>query len=104
MLFRSPDDTVFIFARPANGPKMPLAIVRKQVKDLPYQFTLDDTQAMSPQFKLSGFPEVVVAARVSRTGDAMPQDGDLAGQAEGVKVGATGVKVEISTPISVGKR
>jgi cytochrome c-type biogenesis protein CcmH len=97
----SPEDTVFIFARAANGPKMPLAIVRKQVKDLPYTFSLDDSQAMSPQMKLSGFPEVIVGARVSRSGQAMPQPGDFAGQSAPVKVGSEGVKIEIASGITL---
>jgi cytochrome c-type biogenesis protein CcmH len=97
----SPDDTVFIFARAASGPKMPLAIVRKQVKDLPFSFTLNDSQAMSPQMKISGFQEVVIGARISRSGQAMPQDGDFAGQADAVKVGSEDVKVEIAHPITV---
>ncbi len=97
----SPDDTVFIFARAANGPKMPLAIVRKQVKDLPVSFSLDDAMAMSPQMKISGFPEVIVGARISRNGQAMPQNGDFAGQSEPVKVGSEGVKVEIAQTITL---
>lgn len=97
----SPDDTVFIFARAADGPKMPLAIVRKQVKDLPVTFSLDDSMAMSPQMKLSGFPEVIVGARVSRNGQAMPQNGDFAGQSAPVKVGSEGVKVEIASTIQL---
>ncbi len=58
-----PDATVFVFAKAAQGPKMPLAILRKQVKDLPLNFTLNDALAMSPQMKLSGFSDVVVGAR-----------------------------------------
>lgn len=85
----SPTDTVFIFARAAQGPRMPLAIVRKQVKDLPVSFTLDDSMAMNPAMKLSNFQQVVVGARISKSGNAMPQSGDLQGQSEVITLGAS---------------
>jgi cytochrome c-type biogenesis protein CcmH len=88
---------VFIFAQAAQGPKMPLAIVRKQVKDLPYPFSLDDSMAMSPAMKISSFPDVVVAARVSKSGNAMPQAGDLEGTSKPVKLGASGLAVVIDS-------
>ena len=95
----APEDTVFIFARPAEGARMPLAIVRKQVKDLPFDFKLDDSQAMSPAAKLSGAKRVIVGARISKSGDALPQPGDLEGLSAPVDVGAAGVVVEIKAKL-----
>jgi cytochrome c-type biogenesis protein CcmH len=92
-----PDDTVFIFARPAAGARMPLAILRKQVKDLPFEFKLDDSLSMSPAALLSAAGRVVVGARVSKSGQAMPQTGDLEGLSAPVQVGASGVVVEIAS-------
>jgi cytochrome c-type biogenesis protein CcmH len=91
----APTDTVFIFARAADGPKMPLAILRKQVKDLPATFTLDDSLAMTPDMALSKFSEVIVGARVSKSGNATPQRGDLEGFSSVVKTGASGIVVVI---------
>ena len=74
---------------------MPLAVMRKQVKDLPFEFTLDDSMAMSPANALSAASAVVVSARISKTGNALPQPGDLSGQTAQVKVGAKGLQIEI---------
>jgi cytochrome c-type biogenesis protein CcmH len=93
----APEDTVFIFARPAEGSRMPLAILRRQVKDLPLEFKLDDSLALSPAAKLSGAQRVIVGARISKSGQAGPQPGDLEGLSAPVAVGATGVSLEIST-------
>ena len=91
----SPDDTVFILARAAQGPKMPLAVFRKQVKDLPMEFTLDDSMAMRPEMKLSGFDQVVVVARVSKSGTPMSQSGDLEGLTSAIKPGTKGINIVI---------
>ena len=91
------DDTVFIFARAVNGPPMPLAVLRKQVKDLPLTFTLDDRMSMMPNAKLSGFSDVVVGARVSKSGDPMPAAGDLEGASGTVHPGARDLKIRIDS-------
>jgi cytochrome c-type biogenesis protein CcmH len=95
----APDDTVFIFARAAQGPRMPLALLRVAVKDLPKAFALDDTMAVAPQFKLSNFSEVVVGARVSKSGNAMPQSGDLQGESKPVQLGGSGIAVTIDSVV-----
>jgi len=89
-------DTVFIFARAAEGPRFPLAVIRKQVKDLPVEFVLDDSMSMTPEAKLSSVPMVVVGARVSKTGSATPSPGDLEGVTEPVAPGATNLKIKIN--------
>jgi cytochrome c-type biogenesis protein CcmH len=95
----SPEDTVFVFARAAEGPRMPLAVLKKRVKDLPLNFKLDDSMAMTPGLELSTFPRVVVGARISKSGSAMPKAGDLEGQSQTVEPGASGLSVTIDTAI-----
>jgi cytochrome c-type biogenesis protein CcmH len=83
-----PGDTLFVFARAVDGPRMPLAIIRQSANGLPLTFTLDDSSAMAPQFRISGFKQVIVGARISPSGDATPRTGDLMGQVGPVDVGA----------------
>lgn len=80
----NPNDTVFIYAQALSGPKMPLAIVRKQVSDLPLTVSLTDAMAMMPNMKLSNFEQVKLLARISKSGGATQQPGDLIGVIEQV--------------------
>ncbi|MFY9327113.1 MAG: c-type cytochrome biogenesis protein CcmI [Georgfuchsia sp.] len=91
----APSDTVFIFARAPQGPPMPLAAIRVTVADLPLEFTLDDSLAMSPQAKLSLYKTVHLEARIAKSGDVMAKSGDLSGSLESVKVGTTGLALTI---------
>ncbi len=95
----APDDTVFIFARAVDGPPAPLAILRKRVADLPLKFTLDDSMAMAPGMNLSRFNNVIIGARISKSGNAMRQAGDFEGYSKKVLVGATDVTVVIDTEV-----
>lgn len=95
----SPTDTVFIFARAAEGPPMPLAVLRKQARDLPVQFSLDDSMAMTPQLRLSGFFRVIVGARISKSGSATPQAGDVQGFSAPVANDAKGVSVVLDAVV-----
>ncbi len=91
----APDDVVFIFARAAQGPRMPLAAFKLKVKDLPMDFRLDDSMAMAPQAKISSASEVIVTARISKSGDPIPKSGDLEGSSVPVKPGTGGIRLEI---------
>ncbi len=90
-------DSVFIFARAAEGPRFPLAVLRKQVKDLPASFVLDDSMSMLPNAKLSGFTMLVVGARISKSGSATPSAGDFEGVTEPVRPGTKGLKIRINS-------
>jgi cytochrome c-type biogenesis protein CcmH len=92
----SPDDTVFILARAVEGPRIPLAVIRIKARDLPAAFRLDDSMSMAPEIKLSKAARVVVEARVSKSGNAVPQSGDLRGVSPQVKPGDSDVRVVVS--------
>ncbi len=91
----SATDTLFVFAREVSGPPMPVAIVRATKKDLPFTFQLDDSTSPMPSRKLSGAGTVVIVARLSKSGQAMPQSGDLEGTSQPVKSEVDGITVVI---------
>jgi cytochrome c-type biogenesis protein CcmH len=70
---------VFVYAKAENGPPMPLAVFRQPVAEWPLKVTLDDSMAMAPGMGLSRFDRYAVSARISASGQAMPQSGDLEG-------------------------
>ncbi len=91
----APTDTVFVFAKAVAGPPMPIAVMRTQVKDLPQKFILNDSMAMTPTVKLSNFKEVAIIAKVSKSGSATAQPGDLRGEVALVKVGTDNLQLVI---------
>jgi cytochrome c-type biogenesis protein CcmH len=88
-------DTLFVFAREVNGTPMPVSIVRAGKQDLPFIFRLDDSTSPMPSRKLSSAGTVVIVARLSKSGQAMPQSGDLEGVSQSVKPGASKITVVI---------
>jgi cytochrome c-type biogenesis protein CcmH len=88
-------DTVFIVAKAVEGPRFPLAVLRKQVRDLPLRFTLDDSMGMMPGVTLSQFEKVVVSARISKSGNAIAAPGDVEAVSQPVKPGAGGIQLRI---------
>ena len=98
-----PDASVFIYAKASEGPPMPLAAIRKRVSDLPLEVVLDDSQAMMPALKLSGFEQVTVGARVSLSGNPVASDGDIYGEVTDVSVGqASQVLISLSQIVESG--
>jgi len=80
-----PDDLVFVYAKASSGPPMPLAAKRLKVSDLPLQVTLSDNDAMMPQMKISSFEQIVVGARISKSGNPIAQAGDLFDESEAIQ-------------------
>lgn len=95
----SPTDRVFIFAQAPQGPRIPIASLKIDSRQLPYRFTLDDSVSMSPNDKLSNHSEVMISARVSKSGQAMAQSGDLQGKTGPVKLGQQGVAIVIDAVV-----
>jgi cytochrome c-type biogenesis protein CcmH len=91
----SPQDTVFVYARAWQGPKMPLAIHRLTVADLPAEVTLDQSMAMAPGMTINSFPELEVVARISKSGAPEAQSGDWQGSLGPV------VLAELDGPLSL---
>ena len=91
----APTDTVYIFARPPKGRRCRSRSSGSRSRICPFHSRLDDSMAMAPNFALSNFASVVVGARVSKSGGAAPQSGDLEGLSAAVKIGATGLTIVI---------
>ena len=89
------DENLFVFARAAEGPRIPLAVVRTTAAALPLSVTLDESQAMQPGMTIASFPQVVVGARLTRGGQPTASSGDLEGFSQPVTVGEGPVKVVI---------
>ena len=92
-------DTLFVFAKAMNGPPMPVSIVKLMKQDLPLTFRLDDSTSPMPSRKLSDMDSVVIVARLSKSGQAMPQSGDLEGMSQPVKPGNSRVTLVIDREI-----
>jgi cytochrome c-type biogenesis protein CcmH len=92
----SQSDTLYVFARAEDGGRIPLAVLRASARQLPMAFLLDDSMSMSPQAKLSQASSVRIEARISRSGNAIPQSGDLVGRSDPVKPGARDVKIVVN--------
>lgn len=88
-------ETVFILARAEGGPRTPLAVIKANARELPMKFALDDSQAMAPGVNISSASAVRIEARVSRSGNVIPQSGDLVGTSVPVKPGSRDVKIVV---------
>ncbi len=89
-------DTLFVFAKAANGSPVPLAAVRQAATAFPIQVVLNDHQAMVADLKLSSVPAVVVSARLSKRGDVAAQPGDVQGQSPVIDLAAGSQAVAVT--------
>jgi cytochrome c-type biogenesis protein CcmH len=93
-------DTVFVYAKALRGPKMPLAVQRITLDQLPTTVVLDDSMAMMQGMNMSAFGSVMISARLSKSGSAITQSGDYIGQAEVADVSNAGkVNIVIDTQV-----
>jgi cytochrome c-type biogenesis protein CcmH len=96
----APGDTVFVYAKAANGPPMPLAIQRLRADQLPATVVLTDGMGMMPSMRLSQFPQVIIGARVSKSGNAIAQSGDLQTLSKPLNVASTApINLTIDTAV-----
>jgi len=93
-------DTLYVIARQAGGPPIPIAAVREANAQLPMKFTIGDADAMDPSRRLSSAESLVLEARLSRSGNAMRQPGDLYGQRAGVAPGQRDVTIVIDRVVT----
>ena len=94
------DETVFVFARPVSGSRMPVAVLQCRVSDLPYRFALDSTMRLPGGMGgMETMKSVIVGARISRSGNLMPQSGDLEGETPAVAVGSSSLSLKITRAI-----
>jgi cytochrome c-type biogenesis protein CcmH len=95
----SPSDSVFVLVRAIDGPRAPLAVTRHTVADLPLRFELNDSQAMTPEMKLSRFERVEVLVRISRSGNAIPRSGDLFAQSAAITPRSQGLALVVDSEV-----
>ncbi|MDZ4282307.1 MAG: c-type cytochrome biogenesis protein CcmI, partial [Hydrogenophaga sp.] len=89
----------FVFARAVQGPRIPLAVMRVPASAGPVDFALDDSQAMTPEYRISLYKQVVVEARISRSGQAQAQSGDLQGSSGPVASDSGQLQINIDSVV-----
>ncbi len=87
--------TIFVVARPADGQRMPVAVSRQSYSSQPFEFQISDAQSMTAERKLSSYESVILEARISASGNAIRQGGDLIGTSKPLKPGSTAIELLI---------